>query len=75
MKHNDRSGTAPLAAVLVFCILFSLFGGLFAPLAATKEELQQQLNDAKDAYDEACLLYTSSEANSYHLQTPLQVQW
>lgn len=53
MKHNDRSGTAPLAAVLVFCILFSLFGGLFAPLAATKEELQQQLNDAKDAYDEA----------------------
>lgn len=29
MKHNDRSGTAPLAAVLVFCILFSLFGGLF----------------------------------------------
>ena len=53
MKHNDRSGTAPLAAVLVFCILFALFGGLFAPLAATKEELQQQLNDAKDAYDEA----------------------
>ena len=53
MKQNFCKGTARLAAVLVFCTLFALFGSLFAPLAATKEELQQQVNDAKDAYDEA----------------------
>lgn len=53
MKQNHGNGTARLAAVLVFCTLFTLTGGPFAPLAATKEELQQQLNDAKNAYEES----------------------
>lgn len=53
MKQNPFNGTARLAAVLVFCTLFSLFGGVFAAFAATKEDLQQQVDDAKDAYDAA----------------------
>ena len=53
MKQNHGNGTALLAAVLVFCTFFALFGGRFTAFAATKEELQQQANDAKDAYDEA----------------------
>ena len=71
MKQNLRNGTARLAAVLVFCTLFALFGGLFAPLAATKEELQQQLNDAKDAYDEAAKKQEEMENQAQQTQNQI----
>lgn len=53
MKRKTFNGTARLAAVLVFCTLFSLFGGIFSSFAATREDLQQQVDAAKDAYDTA----------------------
>ena len=53
MKHKAFNGTAKLAAVLVFCTLFSLFGGIFPAFATTQQDLQQQVDDAKDAYDAA----------------------
>ena len=53
MKQNPFNGTARLAAVLVFCTLFSLFGGIFPAFATTQQDLQQQVDDAKDAYDAA----------------------
>lgn len=53
MKHKTFNGTVKLAAVLVFCTLFSLFGGIFPASATTQQDLQQQVDDAKDAYDAA----------------------
>ena len=53
MKLNPCKGTALLAAVLVFCTLFWGMAPLLPARAATKEDLQQQVEDAKQAYDDA----------------------
>ena len=68
MKHKFFNGTARLAAVLVFCILFSLFGSCFAVFAATQQELQQQLDAAKEAYDDAAQKQEDLEKQAEQIQ-------
>lgn len=53
MKQYYRKNIVFWAAALSFCITFSLFGSRFSAFAATQQELQQQADDAKKAYDEA----------------------
>ena len=60
MKLNPCKGTALLAAVLVFCTLFWGMAPLLPARAATKEDLQQQVEDAKQAGCRVMSLQASS---------------